>query len=501
MSRSFPDSFDPAAVPTYPVLTVTIHAAAAGQGGKLYWVDVDGDVVSLGPDIDAADPRQIAAAGVHHVSEECRHRGWDAVRVKAVDADADTWMMIVGPNDQVMDLTVDTDEQSLTGRRRRRIIWGMVAGIVAATVGIAGIIVGVLIPHSHPGPDQADATPVPVELPVPAPAGWSTHATWGVHDRYQGMGALATGGSVWSISSGDDGGASLDQADPASGHVLTSQSIEGDDVTGLSTTGVEGHQVVAATGVTTVTYLDPAHPDDVRTAHATDDQQVHASGECTWAVGEQSLALLTLTGLESRTLPAASTPIGCHGDTLVTADTLGHVWQVGDATLTPTPQTLTPPAKDAKLSGVIAVHDGVVLADWTTDSGHAIAQWWNLDSTTQIATDTHDTALTAIPDHPDTHTGRWSTVGPAVIDWKTHHLIEPPTPDTSADAAVAGHWAWWSTDSTSAVVNLDTGHTDTLAVAAGPAQPQFALGDKIGVIDQDSSRPGLYLLTPKEKTP
>lgn len=489
MTRPFPDGFDPATVPTYPVITITVHAT----GDDLYWVDVDDTPVNLGPDTDPTDPRQIAAAGIHHVSTDCTQRGWDGVRVKAIDADGHTWMMIVGPDDQAADLTAEPHTNA-TKPRQRWLIPTLIAGIVAALAAIAAIAWYILIPHDAT-PSTTQPTPTPAELPVPAPAGWKTHATWRVTERHQGIDALNTGTDIWSVSDHPDGATTLDQIDPTTGSIRASHALTSGGVTGLLSTRIDNHPAIAAITDTTVTYLDPAHPDTIHTLDAPPDHRIGATPQCIWTLGDHSLTLLTNHGFQPRTLPAASTPIGCHAGNIVTADSLGHIWHVGTAALTTTPQTLTPPDHNAQLNGIVAIHDGVILADWSTATGNAIAQWWNLTTHHQVGTASHSTTLPTTHDNPaNTTTGRWSAAGPTVIDWTTHQLIDPPTDNATTDAIIADHWAWWSTDTTSTRIDLATGHTHTLHVAAAPAQPQFILNNHLGVIDHDSTHPGLYLL-------
>lgn len=184
------DTFDPAAVPPFPVFRLTVES-----DGSATFNGTSVDVEPGGDPIDAA----VAAAAA-----EASRLNLAAVRTTGTH-NGEKHDLVITAEGARYDTTPRTDEDDAVRARKRRRIG------VAALIGVAVVLVGVLVlslvlmgrnaqpaapvAQDHPGAGQ--------EVPIKLPAQYDTRATWSVPVS-DGAGALVlNNGDILSSEEGD----------------------------------------------------------------------------------------------------------------------------------------------------------------------------------------------------------------------------------------------------------------------------------------------------------
>ncbi len=459
--------FDPATVPVYPVVRMSL---VRGQAC------VDDELVTVPRGME---PREAALAVVARRAA-AREGSIQAVRAVASDEAGHSWAMVVDAHGKAWSLDDAAQVKNApngghrgSGQAR---VGARVAVLGAAVVLIGGLVGGLAVARSDSGasPSVATRTVVPTatatELPVVAPVGWSAQALWSSPQvpspdtsAQAGPGVVVTGQSVFAVTTSSGGALSLSSLSARSGAPVWSKKLQGSQVTqGPVLAKVQGAPVVLVATDTKVSAWSlaglPVGSWSVPVSTGTTGVVLTPAGP----IIPRSQTTVSIVGpgmkLLARALPAGGRPVALLGQgTLVVTDTSGHAWRVTSPAVAGTPATLAVP-KGWSGGTTVAVTSSSLIQAWrpakTTTTDTVILRSSPLTSLTPrwtskaITTGSRGSELLTSP------SGGLGVLGGSVVDLATGGLRSLPAGWT---AQLVSDRVIWATN------------TDQKIVAASPA--------------------------------
>ena len=514
------ETFDPAAVPVYPSVRLSL---IRGQVA----VDDEPVTVPVGMTPQQAGVRIVAARAA------AREGSIQAIQAVASDEAGHTWRMVIDAAGQVWPLTesgasLGTARASPRNGQKR-------VGVRVAVLGTAVVLVGgglgglIAAHHSHsPAPHPAvtrtvTPTATPTELPVAAPVGWSPQALWSSgpvaapDSSQQSTAAAAVSGNfVYTVRTSGDSGLSLAALSTRTGAPVWSNGLNGSSVTQGPVLGrVAGVPVVMVATDTAVSAwsLQGKRLGDwpVPTVGTGDTAVALTPAGPIIPRSQTTVSIVGLGGkLVTRALPPGGRAVAIlAGDTLLVTDTGGHAWKVTSPTVAGNPVTL--PAPKGWTGGTtVAVTGTTLIQQWTpakaTSTGAVLLRATALNGLrpgwTSAAINTQNAASPLLV----SPSGTVGVLGSAVVDLHTGGLRDLPVGWT---AQLAGDRVIWCTNADQQLVAASlTGApqggapvgTPTLNNANGstgatdPAIPAGTIGTSALVIGTADTTPRLYLL-------
>lgn len=370
--------FDPASVPVYPVVRMSLV-------GDQVLVD---DVPVVVP--PGVEPR-VAGLSVVAARAAAREGAVQAIRAVASDGAGNSWPVVVDADGGVWPLdkvgSTPTSPGRRTGRGSTRSRVGVRLGVGAAAVVVAVTAVGgvVLLGHSS-APASGPVSTVTVtpsatatELPVIAPVGWSAQAVWSSVPVPSPAGAptaapvVVSGATVFTVIAHGVGGVAVAALNARTGAVQWSRPVTGSQVSAGPVLGrVNGSSVVMVATDTRVVAFSPAGvavgswPVPTNGGAATGGVVLSAAGP----ILPRSQTTVSIVGpgnkLLTRALPPGGRAVAVlgRGAVLVT-DTAGHAYRVTSPTVAGKPVTLPAP-KGFTGGSTVAVTGGQLVQSWTS---------------------------------------------------------------------------------------------------------------------------------------
>lgn len=516
--------FDPASVPVYPVVRMSL---VRGQ------VRVDDEPISVPAGVEPRD----AALAVVAARAAAREGSIRAVRVLASDEAGHTWPMVVDAKGGTWSLTGSGTSISSPTRKSDRGSGQARTGVRVAVIGSAVLLVVgagaavVAVGHHGAAPTRAAATvtvtptATATELPVQAPVGWSAQAVWSsgqvaAPETGQGAGSpvAVRAGVVFAVTTTGGGGLSLAGVDPRTGAPLWSKTIAGSSVmAGPTLARVNGAEVVLVATDTAVTAWSPAGTRvgswPVPTSGSGTSATVLTAAGPIIARSQTTVSIVGPAGtLATRALPPGGRAVALlGGGAVLVTDTAGHAWKVTSPTVAGK-ETALPAPKGFSGGRTVAVTGSALVQAWTPTKTTTAATATVVLRSSAIATlrpgwtskaFTSANASTTMATSPD---GQLGVTGSTVVNLRTGGLRALPTGWSLQSVTNAVIWCQ-NADQQVVAASKDgaplggasTGSTPSLSTTDTVGQPVTPVGQIGGsalVISAADNVSRLYLLPP-----
>lgn len=413
------ETFDPATVPSFPVVNVRVRADENGhmQG------ELDGQPIN----VDDGDP---ITSLMSAAAEVAATRPMRAVRVSATDTSDTTWLMVVHADGRTWDLDDSAEPKPKKGGRNaagmtNRGLAALVAGTLLLAAGGLGTAWAL---SSREGQTIYTPTAAPAgEAPVVPVQGWARRAAWVSPELEQSntdSPVVSTQTNVVATLSTPQGPV-LGALRPEDGATLWTSPLPGPLSGPPQVSSFEGREAIAAA------------TDDKLLVWPNNGSPGVAPVPTTWDLSEASVTLvprspvpvladddsdtaLVLHGreLEKRVVPAGAHVIRADDQGTVTAvDDGGRWWHLTDESTAPSPAELKPPTSGATVHEVLGVagrtlivawsdedSDGAILVGYATEN--KMKQVWQAEADTKPSS----SDFTVSPD------GTWAVAGNISVD-------------------------------------------------------------------------------------
>lgn len=353
-----------ASTPSYPTLRAELGQHAVLEGRVL----------------DPAPGQDVRECLVDALAERARHlrgpQGSIRTRIEATD-DSGTvtgFSAVVTASGTVVD-TTEPDEAATPRAHRRGFRLTALAAAALVLVGTAvtaAFFASSQPDHSRPGPvPRPTAGTTPTVYPRPAPAGWSSVAQWSAPIASNTRPVIAPNGLVIAATEetvqarrARTGALVWQVALPSAARITTTSG-------GLHISRVNGRTAVVVQAGDRLLWW----PIGGRT-HRRHAVPLPAGSEVSFAGSSplvtspgQHAGLVAGDRLVDRVVPPGATAMAVIGDTVLAADTAGHVWRLTPASpeFPPPPVTLQAPNGAHGTPHVAGVLNGLLVTIWPTD--------------------------------------------------------------------------------------------------------------------------------------
>lgn len=368
--------FDPASVPSFPVVNVRVRA---DDDGHMHG-ELDGQPI----DVDDGDPITSLMAAAARIAAT---RPMRAVRVSATDTSDTTWLMVVHADGRSWDLNTT---ETTNGRKSQRNAAGItnrtLAVLVAGTLTLSvGGLTAAWALSSRDTQTVHTPTAAPAgEAPVVPVQGWARRAAWVSPELERNSAAntvLATKDSVIATLDTANGPA-LGALRPDDGATLWTYPLPGSLSGPPQLSSYDGREaIVAATDNKLLVWPNNGSPGAAPTPTTWDFTEASVTlvprSPAPVLANDDTDTALVLVGsrLEKRVVPAGAHVIRADDQGEVTAvDEVGHWWKLTDETTAPSPTMLQPPAWGAEVEEVLGVAGRTLIVAWSSgDDGTVLA--------------------------------------------------------------------------------------------------------------------------------
>jgi len=436
-----PDTFDPATVPPFPV--ITLHRDEENR------IIVNGRAVGVEPG------ENWHAAGVEAVANLAAEDGLPAVRVRAIDTPDEDAESDAGTEHRLI-ITAEgraypVDEEVETPAKRtlltRKTLTAAIAGGAVVAIALAGALTFKLTHQPEPVATAWSAPRQGANIPVPVPDGYGQSAAWArlVDDRST---AVATGPHEVVVTGPDE--KNLLGIDTRSGRTVWRGKGAPSGSAGLYPTTIGDTKVIATSSSTAITAW--VLEGTAGAAAKAQEVALPSGSDVTFDgstplidLGDQTAATITAKGkLHQVDVPVGAEPVLATSTAVIASD--GDSWWRIDRDNTRTKQQLPHPSGTkgaaAQVYGLDNTH---LLAVWKADRSGRSDRVGVIDLQRDEVIDSAAVDSSAVPSSADvlhTVSGRTVAVGDVVVqlhDDRAHiATTDDFTPKAISDTAVYG---------------------------------------------------------------
>lgn len=481
--------FNPAEVPTYPVVPIELRAVE-GDGTQQVYVN--------GQHVPVPDGMTPYRAGIEAASQEAAKQIGGAVRVNATTSNGKRFRLVVQDDGTVFELP---DKPSR--RRRSKVLPAVIAvGALTMTTAIGGAVILARSRHATTPTATQPATAPPAELPVVPATGWSSHARWasapllGTTDHAT---PVVAGNTV--VVPTTDG---LDAISVSTGETAWSSSLPNQLSAGPTHTYLENGPRIVAQSQNQLLWWPETGATDPQTIDLPEGSQLSFEGASPLVqINDTHAATIGATGaVQQRVVPTGATALAANTDGSVTAASdSGMWWHLTNPDVARDGKPLSPPSAKAHPAKVMGYLSHYLIMLWQTPGAHTSAPTY----TAVIYDDTHNMRPlrtvkigTDIPTWTASPSRSWGILGHTLIDLKrrkAHNL------GTAWSTTSCNNIQCYSSNGSSASAVDHQGRVSSSNSDGTP--PAWVLNDGSGLIygqenGTDSTTSHIYL-TPHQK--
>ena len=487
--------FDPASVPTYPVVRMNIDVHDDGT----YSGHVDGVLIAEGSEDD------VRAACLQAVAARAAARPLKAVRASAVHLDGRTWPMVVQADGTVHDLS----KPARRGRPAKTLGIAIGAGVLAVTIIATAAALIATRPNAASAPVTTvtvQPTATPSELPALAPDGWSTHAVWYSPTAATSSPRVIALPDTLVLGTAAGPTTSITALDVATGQPRWAVPLGKTLTAGPELTTVDGETLIAAASSDTLRLIDTAGQTRYKLALDTGAKVTITPGGVIISADNTSARIIQAGTLVARVIPAGGRPVAVLDNSLIVASPTAQWWAITDPATAPDPLLLQAPSPDVRPIGPVGIAGDTLLFAWapnerppnptTTISGHAIAQ--SMQTTVHLTATAATSTIPRPGEWQPSPDGTWGIYGRTVIDITAG--TSTPLPRDWVTATVLNDRAWSRRSRTLLLSTDRAGATTTQTGHVAISVPVANTRELLVVAAEDSDGVRLYGLPATNST-